>query len=115
VTIEYDPRLAKVAKINIANHFGEEELEKRIRIIKGDGSIGLKGGLFDRIYLTAEVNQETFKPEILARQLKSEGILLFPEDKGNIIKKIYTKGELKSQRIYGDGKIIFVALRGKNC
>ena len=114
VTIECLPPLAKLAKKNLENHFGIEGLEKRIKVIEGDGSLGYKEKApYDRIYLTAGVDVNSFKPEILAKQLNLEkGILVFPEMQGNVIKQVYEKGNKVDEKKYFG--VQFVPLRGEN-
>ncbi len=115
-SVEYIPQLARRARSNLAQHFGEAWREK-VSVHRGDGSVGyVKDAPYDRIYLAAGVNIKSFKPELIASQLKSEGILLYPQEKGGIIKEKYSK----DVRIYSqlcspdkDG-FWFVPLRGFN-
>ena len=121
ITMEIIPELAELAKSNLESHFGKgrffgKGLEKRLKVIgDADGSIGLETDApFDRIYLTAGV-KSSFDPSILAKQLNPNGgILLFPEERGDLIKQIYEKGKLVNTNKYGDGNIGFVPLQGKN-
>ena len=111
VTAEIIPELEELGRSNLEAHFGKEGLERRLKVISGDGSIGLETDApFDRIYLAAGVD-ESFDPFKLVRYLNPErGILLFPEQKGDLIKQIYEKGNLIDAKRYGDGKIEFVPL-----
>ena len=79
-TIEFIADLEKIGTKNLMNHFGGE-LDDRITIITGDGSIGLpEQAPFDRIYLTAGVILKNFDPKILVAQLNPElGILFYPK------------------------------------
>ncbi len=115
VTVETIPQLAMLVQRNLEAHFGKECLEKRLKVVAGDGSIGYeKEAPYDRIYLTAGVNLQSFNPEILAKQLNpKDGILLFPEEKGDLIKQRYLLGKpLGEPEKYGP--VGFVALQGEN-
>ena len=110
VTIECIPELAEMATSHLGTHFGD--LERRIRVVCGDGSIGFKEEMpYDRIYLTAGIS-ESFDPSILARQLGVEGIILFPEKQGDMIKQTYRDGEVVDEKRY-EG-VSFVPLQGEN-
>ena len=112
-TIEIMPELANLAKKNLANHFGINKVKQRLEVICGDGSMGLRQeATFDRIYLTAGVNSGSFDPLILEKQLKPNGILLFPEEEGAIIKERYDNGiKVETKQYKG---VSFVPLKGKN-
>lgn len=111
-TIEYRPELAILAKMNLKEHFGEKKAQKRIQVVVGDGSLGFaQNAPYDRIYLTAGV-LDTFDPHILAEQLKPTGILIYPEQYGDLIIEMY-KGKKKIQEQHIEG-VSFVPLEGKN-
>ncbi len=113
VTVEYLPPVAKTAKINLANHFGKRELERRLKVVSTDGSAGYKQEApYDRIYLTAGVKLKSFKPSVLAEQLKPHGILLFPEVQGDLIRQNYREHQLVQETKYEN--VRFVPLKGKN-
>lgn len=112
-TIERIPQLAQLAIRNLEAHFGRDDMHKRVKVIIGDGSIGLQTGAhFDRIYLTAGV-EKPINPDTLAgqfaKQLKPDGILLLPERDGRMIKYTSRDGELKPLMMY-EG-VRFVPLR----
>ena len=123
---EVIPPLAELGSNNLKVNLDKVSLTSKIillgrrkepKLIPGNGLEELgKEAPFDRIYLTAEVNLESFDPFELARHLnpKKRGILLFPESKGNLIKQIYEGGKFISDEKYGDGTIRFVPLIGKN-
>ena len=114
VTIECIPELAEMASSNLRKHFGQD-LEKRIRAVQGDGSIGFNEEMpYDRIYFTAGASKD-FDPSILARQLGTKGIILFPEqdeNRGCMVKQIYRDNEKVDEKRY-DG-VSFVPLKGEN-
>lgn len=112
VTVERIRRLKKFAEENLKKHFGNE-FERRFKFVHGDGSIGLeKEAPFDRIYLTAGVELDSFDPAKLAEQLKDFGILLFPEKDGYLIKQTYIKNKLEDEKKFKG--VTFVSLKGKN-
>ncbi|MEK6984100.1 MAG: hypothetical protein AABX33_06000, partial [Nanoarchaeota archaeon] len=115
ITMEYIKELAEKAKQNLANKFGQENLENRLKILHGDGSAGFEGEApFDRIYLTAGINTDSFNFMVLAKQLRPEGgILLFPQERGDIIKQMYSNGKLENETRY-DADVRFVPLKGQN-
>lgn len=112
-SIEYILELKELAERNLRGHF-LEEFDKRIAVIHGDGSIGLKDEApFDRIYLTAGVQLKSFNPHMLAEQIKPEGgILLFPQKSGDIIKQTYESHILVKEQSFGP--VSFVPLKGEN-
>jgi len=114
VTLEFISKLTEVATKNLTNHLGSEDLEKRLKVINEDGSIGYEPcAPYDRIYLTAGVNLKNFDPLLLTKQLKPEGgILLFPEERGSLIKQWYENGYKIDEQKYG--KVYFVPLKGQN-
>ncbi|MBW2987953.1 class I SAM-dependent methyltransferase [Candidatus Woesearchaeota archaeon] len=114
VSIEIIPELHKFAKENLIAYFGEREFHNRFKLICGDGSMGApEEGPFDRIYLTAGVEQDRFKPEVLAEQLSYEGgMLLFPEAEGKLILQCYSSGKKVEEREFTG--VRFVALKGEN-
>jgi protein-L-isoaspartate(D-aspartate) O-methyltransferase len=112
-SIEYLARLNRNAEKNLKAQFGKE-FRQRFKLIHGDGSAGYKRmAPYDRIYLAAGVQMESFNPDILAEQLNpKKGILLFPEERGDLIKHTYRNGQLKEEEICGT--VRFVPLKGKN-
>jgi len=111
-TVEINEKLAKIAEENLVNHFGSKTHE-RLMVIPGDGSVGYQPGApYDGIYLTAGIT-EKFDPNVLVQQLKPEkGILVFPEEEGNLYKQVYEKGKLvRDDKVEGVG---FVPLVGRN-
>jgi protein-L-isoaspartate(D-aspartate) O-methyltransferase len=106
-SIEIVPELADMAARNL-ERLG---LADTVRVITGDGSVGLPAEApFDRIYLTAGVGQ-WFDENILLDQLTNGGILLYPESHGSmyLIKK--TKRGLERNIM---GGVAFVFLKGRN-
>ena len=114
VTMEIIPELAELARRNLENHFGKEGLERRLEVIPDDGSVGsVKYAPFDRIYLTAGI-KSSFDPSILAKQLNPNGgVLLFPEERGDLIRQRYEGGKPIGQPEKW-GNVGFVPLQGKN-
>jgi len=111
ISIEYIPFLATKSRENLKRQFGKTG---RLVVTHGDGSLGWgKKAPYDRIYLTAGVDADSFNPQILARQLNPLcGILLFPEKEGSLIKQIYINNVLIEEIKYGS--VYFVPLVGKN-
>ncbi|MBI2134200.1 hypothetical protein HYU11_05990 [Candidatus Woesearchaeota archaeon] len=121
-TVECISSLAMLAKKNLSGHFksrlGTSRIEKLpdevggFLLVYGDGSEGFPAlAPYDRIYLTAGVGPG-FDPDILGRQLKPCGILLYPEKEGDLIKVIYEDGHTFFRESLG--KVSFVPLVGKN-
>jgi protein-L-isoaspartate(D-aspartate) O-methyltransferase len=112
VSLEFLPKLADLARTNLRTHFGDT-LDKRLTLVEGDGSIGYaKEAPYDRIYLTAAAG-DAFSPEVLARQLNPDcGILLYPSQRGFLMKQHYTNKKLVHQETFDD--IAFVPLVGEN-
>lgn len=104
-SLELIPELAVKARTNLERYFNNFDIQCC------DGSEGFLTDSFDRIYLTAGVNNK-FSPIILASQLKPEGILLFPETYGSIFKQVYKNGKLLVEESYLG--VMFVPLRGRN-
>ena len=106
-TIEIIDELVKFAKENL-----EKVGIKNVKVIKGDGSMGLKKyAPYDRIVVTAGSPEI---PKELTGQLKADGILVIPV--GNLyLQKMYVvkkeKGGLKKKAI---GSFMFVPLTGKH-
>ena len=111
-SVEIIKDLRVLAEANLRYVFGEE-FEKRFYLFQGDGSIGLKEHApFDRIYLTAGIKLASFKPSILGEQLNPNGgILLFPEERGSLIKQKYENG-VSVEKMYN--RVMFVPLLGEN-
>jgi protein-L-isoaspartate(D-aspartate) O-methyltransferase len=112
VTIENRNDLSKRAKENICKN--NPELQN-IEFIVGDGTLGYKREApFDRIYLTASVGP-CFKEEVMLKQLKTDGILLYPtvyDSKNSILNLVIKNGEnIKKEQMLGPR---FVPLVGKN-
>jgi len=105
-TIEIVENLVKFAKENL------EKLEiKNVKVIKGDGSLGLKKNApFDRIVITA-ASPDIPKP--LLKQLKVNGIMVIPV--GNLyLQSMYIVKKLKSGiKKKSIGSFMFVPLKGK--
>jgi len=110
VSIETIPELHELAKENMCACFGDD-YEKRVTLVLGDGSVGYEGE-FDRIYLTAGVDLGSFNPSVLSKFLKREGILMYPEKVGDLIKKRYEDGKCVST--YKQEGYMFVPLVGEN-
>lgn len=116
-SIECVPELAELGKTNLKANFGKE-FEKRFNLILGDGSEGaMQYAPFDRIYLTASADLESFDYRILVKQLNlKDGILLFPQKDGvlvperaeAILKMKYKDGKIESQDIFDE--VAFVPL-----
>lgn len=109
VTIERDQDTADMGAQNLASYF----MGTRLMTIRGDGSFGLPSQApYDRVYFTAGVNQN-FDPAPLAQQLTRDGILLFPETQGRLIKETYDGyGELKDRETWSG--VCFGPLEGRN-
>ncbi len=115
VTMERIPQLVGLARRNLAEQF-QNGISRRVRVAYGDGSAGLQEeGLFDRIYVTAgvQLNLGRFSPDILGKQLKPNGILMYPEKEGDLIKEPYDAQGKRTNRIRYGG-FHFVPLQGKN-
>ena len=109
-SVERIPQLAEFARGNLRRHFGEDHGKERVVVIHGDGSCGLPDKtLFDRIYFTAGVDPQRFDAQVFCKQLRSEGILLFPEAEGSLI--IMYKNSVDAMEEYGRrGRVRFVPL-----
>lgn len=113
-SLELVPELAELAHHNLKKQFGPD-YQNRITIINADGSAGLpERAPFDAVYLTAGVQLSQFEPGILAEQLRlPEGVLLYPEEDGLLIKEKYGKyGNIRDLQFYQ--QVYFVPLKGKN-
>lgn len=85
---------------------------KAIKIFAKDGSTGLKKyAPFDRIFISAGVTGSSFQEEILLEQLTDNGILLYPENYGNMYKIKKEGNKYKRTTFYG---VSFVPLKGEN-
>jgi protein-L-isoaspartate(D-aspartate) O-methyltransferase len=83
-----------------------------INIIHGDGSSGFpEHAPFDRIFVSAGVNGDKFDPHILIDQLSSNGILLYPEVRGNLY-RIKKSGNNTIRDTYYE--VSFVPLKDAN-
>jgi protein-L-isoaspartate(D-aspartate) O-methyltransferase len=103
-TVEIIGDLVKMARENL------KKLDiKNIKVIKGDGSMGMeKYAPYDRIVVTAG-SPEIPKP--LLRQLKKDGIMVIPV--GNMyLQKMHVVN--KSGKKKDIGNFMFVPLRGKH-
>ena len=133
VAAEIIDELAELGRNNLETHLGKVGVkskgwklfdmmgqllsrEEKVKLISGNGLEVLeKEAPFDRIYLTAGVDLESFDPSKLATHLNPKGgILLFPEERGDLIKQLYKGGNLIDTKRYGDGRILFVPLTGIN-
>jgi protein-L-isoaspartate(D-aspartate) O-methyltransferase len=102
---ELKPELADLARANLAGY-------ENVSVISADGSEGFpEYAPFDRIFLSAGVPTKNFKEEILLAQLKEEGILLYPENFGNIFLLKKEDRKIIRETFYG---VSFVSLKGKN-
>jgi protein-L-isoaspartate(D-aspartate) O-methyltransferase len=107
ISMEIIPELTEYARRNLER----AGLGGNVRLITGDGSIGLpEEAPFDRIYLTAGVGRK-FDDSILTKQLKDVGILIYPESYGSIFIVRKTPNGIHREAVGGVG---FVYLRGKN-
>lgn len=96
-TIEVEARLLDLAKKNLEKHFGKNYSE-RVEIVYGDGRKGYsQNAPYDRIYLTAGVDFKNFNKDLLIKQLKPNGIIVYPEEKGWLFAERYENGEMISQ------------------
>ena len=83
-----------------------------IEIVEADGSAGLPAlAPFDRIVLSAGVDKERFKRDVLLAQLRSPGILIYPEAQGRL-HKVTKQGDTLDVASYG--YVSFVPLKGEN-
>jgi len=112
VAAEIIPELVALGQGNLETHLSKLGLHRRTNLIPGNGLKELENEApFDRIYLTAGVNLESFDPSKLAIHLNPNGgILLFPEKRGDLIKQVYKNGNLIDTKRYGDGNLRFVPL-----
>ena len=102
---EIVPELASQMKINLAYY-------NNIEILSEDGSMGFPDyAPFDRIILSAGVSSKNFDEKILLDQLTNGGILLYPENYGNIYLIKKNNGDISKSTYYG---VSFVSLRGRN-
>ena len=103
-TVEIIDDLVKMAKENL------KKLDiKNIKVIKGDGSMGLeKYAPYDRIVVTAG-SPEIPKP--LLKQLKPDGLMVIPV--GNLyLQRMYVVDKTGKKKDIGN--FMFVPLRGKH-
>lgn len=112
-TLERIPELAETAKRNLAKY----TKLSRIEVICGDGSKGHPAKApYDRIYLTASVNPESFDPNPFMNQInKNDGIFLFPISRGGDFGPLsiwtFRHGNLDRKRV---GNFYFVEMQGEN-
>ncbi len=103
---EIVPELAQQMRINLTSYIDN------VIILAEDGSMGFpQYAPFDRIFISAGVASRNFNENILIEQLNNNGILLYPENYGNIYVVKKSKDKLIKDRYYG---VSFVSLRGKN-
>lgn len=103
---EIIPELAEIMRYNLAEYM------ENIQIFSEDGSSGFEEyAPFDRILISAGVASKNFNKNILLKQLKIGGILLYPETYGNIY---VVKKEEKNESIETFFGVSFVPLKGKN-
>jgi protein-L-isoaspartate(D-aspartate) O-methyltransferase len=103
-TVEIIGDLVKMAKENL------KKLDiKNVKVLKGDGSLGLENyAPYDRIVVTAG-SPEIPKP--LLKQLKKDGIMVIPV--GNLyLQKMYVVNKAGKKKDIGN--FMFVPLRGKH-
>ena len=103
---EIIPELVSQMRMNLAPYI------ENIEILAEDGSAGFpQYAPFDRIFISAGVASRNFDENILLDQLTDDGILLYPENYGNIYVLKKNKENIIRDRYYG---VSFVSLRGKN-
>jgi len=103
---EIVPELVALIRKNVA------EFPGNTTVVAGDGSAGFPDQApFDRIFLSAGVSTDGFEKSVLIDQLAEDGVLLYPEARGNLFRHSKVKGELKTTVYYG---VSFVPLRGAN-
>ena len=103
---EIIPELVSQMRMNLAPYI------ENIEILPEDGSAGFpEYAPFDRIFISAGVASRNFDETILLNQLTDNGILLYPENYGNIYVLKKNKDKIIRDRYYG---VSFVSLRGKN-
>ena len=103
---EIIPELADMMRMNLAAYM------ENISIITGDGSAGFPEYVpYDRIFISAGVAGNTFDPSILLTQIKDGGILLYPENFGNLYKLKKNRDKIITETFYG---VSFVPLKGIN-
>ncbi len=108
-TVEIIPKLAEFGQSNLEKLLG---YDADIEYLTGDGSEGIPGDFFDRIYFTGSVNVGTFNGKMLLEQLREPGILMFPELSTSSLRIIYkNKGQVAARSFPG---IQFVGLQEKN-
>ena len=105
-TIEFYPELASLAKRNLSR-----TRIRNVEVIPGDGSKGyLQKAPYDKIIVTCSIPMETFN--LLAKQLKEEGIIVAPVGPAYGIQTLTTgrkvKGSLKKKEYF---PCVFVPLR----
>lgn len=103
---EIIPELVSQMRMNLAPFI------ENIDIIAEDGSAGFpEYAPYHRIFISAGVASRNFDENILLDQLTDNGILLYPENYGNIYVLKKNKDKITRDRYYG---VSFVSLRGKN-
>ncbi len=104
--VEIISELAKMSQENLSDNY------RNISILNRDGSTGLQEEMpFDRIFLSAGVNSNSFNNEILLNQLADHGILIYPEAQGRIFKITKINNSYEIINYYG---VSFVPLIGEN-
>jgi protein-L-isoaspartate(D-aspartate) O-methyltransferase len=106
---EIIPELADMMRSNLDCY------PENIKVISGDGSAGFgEYAPFDRIFVSAGVNSsasEKFDPSILLDQIRDDGVLLYPENYGNLFKIKKSGDKFVRETYFG---VSFVPLIGKN-
>ena len=106
-SIERIPELHYIADENLKSHFRNKKV--RYKLIIGDGSGGyLPNAPYDRIYFTAEVDTLKICIDYIASQLKPEGLILFPSNKGQLTLQNYIDNKLVEELYHGN--VTFVPL-----
>lgn len=103
---EIMPELVEQMRSNLGGAYAN------IEIIAKDGSNGFPElAPFDKIFLSAGVDTKSFDRDILLSQLRTPGILLYPEARGRLFKVSKREGGIE-ETTYGE--VAFVPLRGAN-
>jgi protein-L-isoaspartate(D-aspartate) O-methyltransferase len=113
LALEIIPQLAAAARVNCSIALSKPSLSlvRPVEVLAEDGSAGLPGRLFDRIFLSAGISLTGFDEKILLRNLSDGGILLYPEARGRIF-RVRKRGSSPQRESWGG--VSFVRLRGKN-
>jgi protein-L-isoaspartate(D-aspartate) O-methyltransferase len=103
---EIIPELADIMRYNLAGY------SENIMILSADGSAGFaEYSPYDRIFISAGVKSNLFDTSILLEQIAEGGVLLYPENYGNLYKFKKRNGKILKETYYG---VSFVPLTGKN-